>query len=190
MRFWWHVYGYLCIPPLAPPAAPKCADVTELMGLKEGNLLLWSGRHSTPKYLLWAPPLPMPIFCVCLGFFAQTLTYTVYAYLHVLRLTHLCMHWADKYCGSFSPWQSTVKNWGVIIALGGGWCGNTRMAKYAWLPPKLQCCVMKYGCCRRGLPCNSFLVTFSLAFFLFSFPCSLSLFGAGIFIFACPLPSS
>lgn len=110
---------------------------------------------------------PCPFFAFVWGFFAQTLTYTVYAYLHVLRLTHLCMHWADKYCGSFSPWQSTVKNWGVIIALGGGWCGNTRMAKYAWLPPKLQCCVMKYGCCRRGLPCDSFLVTFSLAFFFF-----------------------
>ncbi len=88
-------------------------------------------------------------------------------HLHVLHPSHLCMHWADKYCGSFSPWQSTVKNWGVIIALGGG--GETRMAKYAWLPPKLRCCVMKYGCCRQGLPCDSFLDTFPLAFLFLYF---------------------
>lgn len=95
------------------------------------------------------------IYCICIP--------TV----HILLPSHLCMHWADKYCGSFSPWQSTVKNWGVIIALGGS---KTRMAKYAWLPPKLRCCVMKYGRCRQGLPCDSFLVTFSLAFFFFSPP--------------------
>lgn len=129
-------------------------------GIEKGNLLLTSGQRAAP------PPhrrLPQNVNkSVCARALARTHTH-----LHVLHPSHLCMCWADKYCGSFSPWQSTVKNWGVIIALGGGG-RETRMAKYAWLPPKLRRCVMKYGCCRQELPCDSFLVTSTLAFFFFS----------------------
>ena len=161
----------ISVSPLAPPAAPKCADVTELMGLKKVTYCspaVSSPSDASPKRKQKHRRMP-------------SLTNT-HAHLHVLHPSHLCMHWADNYCGSFSPWQSTVKNWGVIIALGGG---ETRMAKYAWLPPKLRRCVMKYGCCRQGLPCDSFLVTFSLAFFFFFTP---SLFCSGISVFAHPLP--
>lgn len=135
-------------------------------GIEKGNLLLTGGQLATP---LPFPPLPENVNkSICVRALAHTLTHAdTHTHLHVLHPSHLCMHWADKYCGSFSPWQSTVKNWGVIIALGGVGVGGC-VAKYAWLPPKLRCCVMKYGCCRQELLCDSFLVTFSLFFLPFA----------------------
>lgn len=72
---------------------------------------------------------------------------------------------------------------------------NTSLAKYAWLPPKLRCCVMKYSCCRQRLPLRylsrHFLPCLLWGFFVFFFflRCTCSLLCSGIFIFAWLSPS-